>query len=933
MTVAPRAPANGRFAQLAQLAQVGLVPRRLRADAGVTLAVALLVAVTCGVFAALPRLFDRFADRGLRYTLDNAAALDRNVDANETTRVGASGTDPLALVGKRAGEFQRTLPPALERVIGSRSFVVRSPQYSAAGPPGIERTLTLVEQSGVQPQVRMVTGRMPQPTHAVIRTSATANTFGSFGALAQEIPRTVHVPLVEIALSMQTARKLRLHVGGQTVLGADATTETQYTPVAEERPIAVKVVGLFSARRPSAPFWFGDTRLNVPETTSTQDLDTTNVIAEALLSPDQYATMLAATRPFDLSYEYRYFVDPRRFDESKVSGVHAAAAELAARYAGAGPLERNASTGLGSILDEYRNGRSQTETLLAIAAFSLLACALANLALLAAFSFDRRRMETGLARTRGALPRQVLLTQIFESLLVAVPAGLLGWGIAVVAVHGRGNTLSIWLAAAVVAGAVLLQAAGVARHAGRSLRPPERDAPPTGRAPARRLVVECLVVVLAGLGVYLLRRRGLASSPGGGVDPYLAAVPVLLAIAAGIVALRLYPLPIGAAARLARRSRGLTLHLALTRATRQSEVALAPFLVLVLALALAVFSIAMLRTLESGQTRTAARQIGSDIRVDAASGKTLPPALVAQLRRKGTVAAAFVMNPAVLNATQDTIFVALDARAFKHAVSAGTAPRALDTLDKPAPLGGFAAAITSPDWPSGNTSQLEVQQVILNLVTTGYVRGFAGIPTGTPFAVASAQAIERLTHTKLQVNRLYVSGVGASAVHRAIAASAPDASVTSRADVVRQLRASPFVSGAMDGFRLAIALAALYAVFTVVLLALIASRSRARDLALVRTMGGSPRDVLELTAVELTPPLVLALVLGVGLGVALLYLVAPAVDFAFFTGDAARLLSVPWTPALALAAGAAAIVAAAVAMTSAPARRADLGRVLRFGER
>jgi putative ABC transport system permease protein len=741
------------------------------------------------------------------------------------------------------------------------------------------------------------------------------------------------VPLLEVALSVQTARHLYVHLGDRLVLPANSTVETRFTPAADERPIAVKVVGLFTVPHPDDPFWFGDTGLGTPKIEKTQDLSTTDVFGAALLSPDQYSAMLGATRPLLLSYEYRYPVDGRRLDASQVPGVRAAAAELSARYADAGPFERSVSTGLGSVVADYRGERSQAETLLAVATFSLLACALANLGLLAALSFDRRRTETGLARTRGALPRQVLLTQLLEGLLLAVPAGLAGWAVAVLVVPGRGSTLSVWLVIAVVVGAVLLHAAGVARHARRALRPAERATPSAGHASPRRLALEALVVVLAGLGVYLLRRRGL-SSAGGGLDPYLTAVPVLLALAAGIVALRLYPLPVGAAARLARRSRGFTLHLALSRAARQSEVALAPLLVVLLALALAVFSVAMLHTLEAGQTQTASRQVGADLRVDATPGRFLPASLVARLRKEGTVAPAFVLPDAVANATEDTIFLALDTRAYQRTVSGAAAPgQALDVLDKPAPLGGFVPALTSADWPGGSPSQLDVQQAIVSLVTTRHVGSFAGLPTGVPFAVTSLQAIERQTHYRIRPNRLYLRGVGASAVRRAVDASAPGASVTSRADVLRRLRASPFVGGVGDGFRLAIALAALYAIVAVVLLVLIASRSRARDLALVRTMGGSPRDALRLAAVELAPPLVVALALGVGLGIALLYLVAPAVDFSFFTGNAARLLSVPWAAALALAGGAAATVAVAVVVTSARTRRAELSRVLRFGER
>ena len=157
----------------------------------------------------------------------------------------------------------------------------------------------------------------------------------------------------------------------------------------------------------------------------------------------------------------------------KLPGLRDAADRVDARYAAAGPNERRVELGLGPVLDRFRSARSQAETLLAVAAIGLLACALANLGLLGVLSFDRRSAETTLSRVRGASSSQTLGGRFAEAALIAVPAGLAGWALAVLAIDGRGSSLSGWLAAAVVVGTVVLLVAsieGVARRPLGSLR-------------------------------------------------------------------------------------------------------------------------------------------------------------------------------------------------------------------------------------------------------------------------------------------------------------------------------------------------------------------------------------------------------------------------------------------------------------------------------
>ena len=108
------------------------------------------------------------------------------------------------------------------------------------------------------------------------------------------------------------------------------------------------------------------------------------------------------------------------------------------------------------------------------------------------------------------------------------------------------------------------------------------------RPSARRLTAEVSVLGVAALGVFLLRRRGLA--PDGGVDPYLVSVPVLLAIGTALIALRVLPWPLRLVGRIAARARGAVLFLGLARAGRGAPVTIGPLAVLVIAITTGVFS-------------------------------------------------------------------------------------------------------------------------------------------------------------------------------------------------------------------------------------------------------------------------------------------------------------------------------------------------------
>src|SRR5690606_18293206 len=98
--------------------------------------------------------------------------------------------------------------------------------------------------------------------------------------------------------------------------------------------------------------------------------------------------------------------------------------------------------------------------------------------------------------------------------------------------------------------------------------------------------------------------------------PYLAAVPILLGLATGLAALRLYPLPVRFLAWLGSLRRDLVLFVGLRRVAGQAASLRRPLLVILLAVALAVFSTVIQRSISEGQIESAWQDVGAAYRVE-----------------------------------------------------------------------------------------------------------------------------------------------------------------------------------------------------------------------------------------------------------------------------------------------------------------------------
>jgi putative ABC transport system permease protein len=679
------------------------------------------------------------------------------------------------------------------------------------------------------------------------------------------------------------------------------------------------------------------------------------------MAPDAYPRLLDAAAPMSINYSYRYFTDTDAFDAGALDGLASDIRRLDAEYPSSGlsrPEETSVRTGLSNIFRRYLSQRALTESILSLATIGLLAVALAVIGLVAALIAERRRDLYHIVRSRGASSAQLIAAQIAEGLLLTVPPALVGFLLATVLLDARPSQLSRDATAVIVIATVVLLVVASLPFARRSLLTIERADVVVGRPSARRLVLEGLIVAVALIGVYLIRRRGLSADSSaeevGGFDVYLAAVPVLLSLATGVLVLRLYPLPLRLFAWIASLRRDLIPSLGFRRVARQPSVISAPLLVLVLAVAVGVFSSVLLYSIDQGQLRTSWQTVGADYRVDSFQGTPLYRGIdMTAVDEVDGIAPASLLPDIPLVVTQPVFgrvsLLAVDTPAYQD-VAGGTPadphlPNALlrdpagqdfGTPSNPIP------AIVSTRWVStggigtGDTFTLDISGLEVSFVVSQLRETFPGIEIGNAFVVTDLRAIQAMVPERpMRPNRLYLNAPddALETIDETLASQSPSAQLTSRAAEYNEVHEAPLIAGVARGFRVGVVVAAAYSALAVAVALALTARARARDLAFLRTLGLSERQVLGLVVVEQAPPVAVALGVGLVLGVAIARLVEPGLDLTAFTGPGVPIELVIDTSTLVLiSASIVAVVTAAIAVVTIAAQRANLGSALRLGD-
>ncbi|WP_392545041.1 hypothetical protein [Oryzobacter telluris] len=912
------------------------------AGRGTAFLLAALALVTTTFLVALPQLAGAAQDRGLADTVESAGPGERDLGLRLTPRgVGGVAVPGTTLGVPASPPFETVdtavrdaMEPRVSALLGPAAESAQSDPFVVVQGSGTTLKVSLVEvvlrlDDVVTDGVRWTDGGPPgAPTG--LRTITTST--------GQE--HTVSV--VPMALSRPTAQAWGVAVGDVLELTPSDDALRSVTPT------VVQVSGTYEPLDADALAWEAEPRLLGVAKIPFGDGETKD--QAALVAPlssygalaDGIWRILPGTDQRSspaLDHTWRYRVDADRLRRGDATALRGLLVTLATDQSvwTTVPERPTLVTGLGRLLDRYDRDVAVTDVMTSFVTGGVTALAVLVLGLTALVGADRRAAEVRLLRSRGASSPLVLALVAAWTAALGVPAALVAGVAMALALPGTVPTVT-WVEVALVVLLPLLAAVGVTWRRLRVLEEVPDETRDLGRA-ARRVVLELVVLALAVSAVTTVRSRGDVIAAGR-TDWFATVTPVLVALAAAVVAIRLLPWPVGLLARLAARGKGLVGYLGLTRAARTGAAAAVPITALVVGTTLVTLTATLSATVDAQRDLAAYRAVGADARVDAV--RIDAPDLEGLRAREGVGAAlpAFVdPSSGVVVDERESLVTVLAVDPVAYASMLRGTPAAVDL---PA-LGGGAdrLPVVLSGGPGADAMDLVVAGTTLpaRRVATvpGLVRALAGresvvalvpldaltaaLPTTQPNTVllqasSAAQAALSVTAAK---DRSELGGL----VTRVVTVDAQRAAVRDRA-LARFVTASYLAGTVLGG------------VLTLLALLLLLATTRPARTQLVirlRTLGLPHGGERRLAWTEVMPLLAVGVLAGVAAGVAAPVAVAAALDLAPYTGAVARFPVEPRPLAGALA-GAGVLVLGALALLSdaVSARHGDLAQHLRRGD-
>ncbi|MFF8501826.1 ABC transporter permease [Streptomyces anulatus] len=875
---------------------------RLRTAPGAATALTVLVLVTAFLAAAFPRAVDAYEAKGLRHDIltedagRNTLEVARpqpGLELPQAQRDAEARSPELARIGSG---LLKALPAPLRADTSSIAYGVRTSKPAVATEPWLPRPeavppqLSYVAQSGLKEHATLASGAWPTTPQEVTSDSRA----------------------VQGAVTEETAAELNVKVGATIAL-----------LTAAQEPITVTITGIVAPRDPRGSYWSADPLLRTPSLV----LDTTSPFpvhywtGTVLLAEDSGPALLSTAAEPVLFW--RIPPDPAGLtgpDGARLTSV------IASLESGPGLLKVREiagdtavfATGLGHIVEANARMRDAISPVIAVAALGIGSVAAVVLLMTGALLAGRRKAELALMRSRGGSLRGIGGRLLAETTVTVLPASALGLLLATLAV-GEGR---FWPGALAAAGVGLLVCVALPlRTTLQHIRPTlhgAREDMVSARPSRRRTVAELTLLVLAVGAVTALRRRG--TSAEGGTDLLVSGAPVLVALIAALVLVRLYPLPLRLATRPVARLRGAIGFLSLARAGRSSAGGALPLLALLLALATAAFGGSVIAGIGDARDDAALASVGADARISGASERaTLPDELVRTVRDlDGVRGAAPVRVEYSVNMPEavagDGGASGGDAGTGTHtgsgngnaddakvAALVGVDPASYAELARATGLPAFPAARlkatgSSAPLPEGTkTGPDRVLPAIASpavaarlgkepraiatlsgdfeVQVVGTVSRVASV-SPTDFLVVNSAALEQKAPTTL----LLTGAPDPGKLRAAVEASGKEYAVQLRSEERARYVNTPMQAGAERIYLAAVAAGAGYALLAVLLSLLQSAPERKTLLARLRTMGLTTGQGRKLLAFEATPQALLAAGGGLFTGWATIALLSPGID-------------------------------------------------------
>jgi putative ABC transport system permease protein len=723
--------------------------------------------------------------------------------------------------------------------------------------------------------VRVVSGSLSAPSSLTTR--------GAAPGYASSIP---------VVVTQQTARQFGLRVGSSV-----AIADPQLALAGGPSTIALKVAGIVAVRDPASAFWSADPILAVPS---------------LQMPPKQLSYWFggvfavggeidAVQQDFGAQGLNMQWTFPMTFGSLSGNQAQPLLSELqrlaSQTPAMTGPLAPAAGTltigsGLTQTLTEFISAADAVDVLLWLLYVSLAVTGAVVLLLAGRMIVLRRSAELTARRARGASLRQVAATVAGGAAIGCVPGAVVAAGAAELALPGAQP--GGWWPALIVSLAAVGAPAAVAAWQHR-LPGPGRHPRRRRRRAAGRLVTEAAAGLAAIGGIVVFRQQGL--QPGGGVDLYTSAAPVLVAIPVVIVAGRVYPLLLRGLLKGSARGRGITAFAGLAQAARTALTPALPAFALVLAVTVAAFAGMVRDAVTRGEVNASWQAAGADVTVsDTGPAGTIPVAAQREIARVPGVERSAVVWESSWTAPNGTPVtgLAVDPAGYAALVGATRTWPAVDAalltgdqvLASPQALAAFGGRGPVPLTADNANPPLRVR-------VAGTLSGTPAFPAGGAFVLMPVSLVRGQAGVVPNVMLLTGGGINTTALASVVRNAVPSASTTARSEILGTLTSAPLQRGAFLLLQLAIGVAAGLGLAVLLLELALGARDREATLTRLATMGLGAGQRTRLVLLELLPALIAAAAAAVACALALPNVVASAIDLSVFTGSGA---SVPLTP-------------------------------------